>query len=286
MHKKYLYNFAFQQKNYLERKKSIMSISTTLLSLCREAAHAILEVYGQTGNDQVESKSDDTPLTLADRRSHAIIAKGLREQFPDIPVISEEGDIPEYETRSTWERCWLVDPLDGTKEFIKRSGEFTINIALVEKGVPVEGVVYVPVSGQAFFTRDGRAYFLEGGDLSDALPISVRNADPQNLVMAGSRDHVGPGLQKVLENHPRLQLKSMGSSLKFCLLAQGEADLYYRDLPTMEWDTAAAQAVLEAAGGKVFNENGQPLSYNKENLRNPGFMAIGDQTLNWKKLLG
>ncbi len=262
-----------------------MSISTILLSLCRDAAHAILEVYGQTGNDQVESKSDNTPLTLADRRSHAIIVQGLREHFPDIPVISEEGDIPEYETRSTWERCWLVDPLDGTKEFIKRSGEFTINIALVEKGVPVEGVVYVPVSGQAFFTRDGRAWMLEGGDLSDARHVSVRDADPENLVMAGSRDHVGPGLQKVLDKHPRLQLKSMGSSLKFCLLAQGQADLYYRDLPTMEWDTAAAQAVLEAAGGKVFNENGQPLLYNKENLKNPGFMAIGDQSLKWKKLL-
>ncbi len=255
----------------------------TLLSIALEASEAIMDIY-RKNETHINYKADDSPLTQADRKAHKIIVQRLKENFPQIPVLSEEGDIPDYDERKSWDEFWLVDPLDGTKEFIKRSGEFTVNIALIRKGKPVSGIVHVPTQGLSYFAENQKAYKLKGTDISRKEQISTRKLNPDQLVVAGSRDHAGPRLKSLLEKNPQATLKSMGSSLKFCLVAMGEADIYYRDLPTMEWDTAAAQAVVEAAGGIVMNESGQPLTYNKESVKNPYFIALGDKLFDWKQI--
>jgi len=255
----------------------------------REAGAAILEVYGEE-DFGVETKSDDSPLTMADLAAHHIIVNGLSEGAPDIPILSEESDDIPFVERSGWQRYFLVDPLDGTKEFISRNGEFTVNIALIEGGVPVMGVVYVPVkdvlyvgdqaSGNAHVTRDGKT-----------TSISTRKFSPDKAVtVVASRRHGGKALEacmKVLnESFGSVDTTNMGSSLKLCLVAEGEADLYPRLAPTSEWDTAAAQAVLEAAGGKVVDTDLNELRYNtKENILNPFFYVIGDTGYDWNSLL-
>ncbi len=255
----------------------------TILSIALEASEAILDIY-RKDETHVNYKADDSPLTQADRNAHKIIVRRLKENFPQIPVLSEEGNIPGYDERKSWDEFWLVDPLDGTKEFIKRSGEFTVNIALIRHGKPVSGIVHVPTQGLSYFADNQKAYKLKGDDISRKEQIQTRKTNTEQLVIAGSRDHAGPGLKSLLQKNTKATLKSMGSSLKFCLVAMGEADIYYRDLPTMEWDTAAAQAVVEAAGGIVIDESGQPLSYNKESVKNPYFMALGDKNFDWKKI--
>lgn len=257
-----------------------------LLPIVREASKAILEVYNHAENHKyVDYKSDQSPLTLADKAAHEVIEKRLKEAFPHIPVLSEEGSTIPYEQRKQWKQFWLVDPLDGTKEFVKRTGEFTVNIALIENNLPTQGIIYVPVKQQAWYTHSGEAFMLN--DIGTEAPekIKVRQADPNNLAMVGSKDHAGPALKAVLERNPHIAMKSMGSSLKFCLLAIGLADIYYRDNPTMEWDTGAAQAILQAAGGQVITTDGVTLQYNKPVLTNPPFIALGDKGLNWKMIL-
>jgi len=264
-----------------------------------EAGQAILEIYHS--DFDVQRKGDDTPLTLADRRSHAILSQRL--QKTGIPILSEEGkDIP-YQVRKQWNLLWIVDPLDGTKEFIKRNGEFTVNIALVEGGHPVLGVIHAPAIGALYFACQGLGAFklsqmegvgrLNGLSLQEIIARSARlplspfsapsaticNAAPRPLIIVGSRSHATPELMAFVEEkrreHGEVEFISAGSSLKFCLVAEGAADIYPRLGPTMEWDTAAGQAIAENAGRKVLIwREKDPLRYNQKHLWNPWFIVF------------
>lgn len=250
-----------------------------LVDISRRAGAAILEWYD--GDISVMTKDDDSPLTRADLASHAVISHALKHEWPDIPVLSEESaDIP-WQTRKQWKTYWLVDPLDGTKEFINRNGEFTVNIALIDDHRPVIGVVHVPVTGTSYFgSLEGGAWRRDGTDRT--APIRVRQPAPKTPVIVGSRSHANPELEDQLASLGDYHLTSMGSSLKFCRLAEGEADFYPRLGPTSEWDTAAAQAVVNAAGGQVVTLDGRPLAYNrKESYLNPYFFVFGDTTKDW-----
>lgn len=252
-------------------------------SIAEEAGRAILAVY-QTDFD-VEHKKDRTPLTQADMAAHRIIVQRLRELEPDIPVLSEESSHVPFEERCRWRHYWLVDPLDGTREFIKRNGEFTVNIALIADHEPVLGVVHSPVLDRTYFAASGQGAWRRDGD-ADARRIHVRApADP--LVIAGSRSHAGETMQGFLERIGKHELIPMGSSLKFGLVAEGTADLYVRLGKTSEWDTGAAHCVVNEAGGQVTDTAMQPLRYNtKESLLNPEFFVFGETDTDWSKYLG
>jgi 3'(2'), 5'-bisphosphate nucleotidase len=253
-------------------------------SLARRAGAAILEIYA--GSFAVEQKADDSPLTAADMASHRIIVAGLQELTPDIPVLSEESKHIDWNTRRAWDRYWLVDPLDGTREFVKRNGEFTVNIALIENHAPVLGVVLLPVTGALYFGVAGDGAFLEGAPGALPQPIATRAAAAFPAV-AGSRSHGNERQTAMLANLGEHTLVSVGSSIKFCMVARGDADLYLRLGPTSEWDTAAAQCVLEQAGGAVVDLQGAPLRYNTgESLLNPEFLALGDTSVDWLARLG
>lgn len=254
-----------------------------VVELAIKAGDAILEVYAT--DFDVQEKDDASPLTQADMASHHIIGRGLNDLTPDIPVLSEESGLPEFAERSQWHKYWLVDPLDGTKEFVNRNGEFTVNIALIEKNRPVFGVVHVPVKGKSYLGCAG--YGAELRDFRSApVKISVANASSQPARVVGSRSHRGSSLDGFLENLGKYQLHPVGSSLKFCLVAEGAADIYPRLGPTSEWDTAAAQAVVEQAGGSVVTLDGNPLSYNsKAEILNPHFLVIGPQDRDWLGML-
>ncbi|MGH8211982.1 MAG: 3'(2'),5'-bisphosphate nucleotidase CysQ [Rhodanobacteraceae bacterium] len=253
-------------------------------ALARRAGAAILEIYA--GTFAVEHKGDDSPLTAADMASHRIIVEGLHALTPDIPVLSEESAGIPWDERRGWNRYWLVDPLDGTREFIKRNGEFTVNIALVEEHSPVLGVVLAPVTGDLYFGVRDEGAFLERAPGAMPQPIETRAASGMPVV-AGSRSHAQERTGAMLANLGEHRMVSMGSSLKFCLVARGEADLYLRLGPTSEWDTGAAQCVLAEAGGAVLDMRGEPLRYNtKESLLNPEFVAVGDPSVDWLKRMG
>ncbi|MFP6792371.1 MAG: 3'(2'),5'-bisphosphate nucleotidase CysQ [Pseudomonadales bacterium] len=259
-----------------------------MCAVARDAGAAILQVYGDE-DFGVQTKSDDSPLTRADLAAHNIIVEGLQKRAPGIPVLSEESDGISFAERSSWDLYFLVDPLDGTKEFINRNGEFTVNIALIEKGVPMRGVVFVPVK-DVMYTGDqheGIATVTREGETGS---IQVRKLDRASLTVVASRRHGGEALEACLsvlrENFVSIDTTNMGSSLKLCLIAEGEADLYPRLAPTSEWDTAAAQAVVEAAGGKVVDVELKELRYNtKDNILNPFFYVIGDTEFDWNGVL-
>lgn len=250
-----------------------------LCTIAQRAGDAILEVYGR--EFAVELKDDRSPLTDADRVSHRIIGAGLRALDGSVPVLSEESTLPDATTRRAWRRFWLVDPLDGTKEFLKRNGEFTVNIALVDEQRAVLGVVLAPALGWLYYGALGAgAWRREGG--AEARPIRVRSpaAEPPRVV--GSRSHAGGELAGYLAALGPHEITPMGSSLKICLVAEGAADVYPRFGPTSEWDTAAAQAILESAGGRMMDRVGRPLRYNtKDDLLNPHFLAFGDTRRDW-----
>ncbi len=255
----------------------------SVLRLAEQAGQAILEIYNQ--DFDVEHKADNSPLTAADLAAHGLIVAGLKALTPELPILSEESaDIP-WETRRHWQRYWLVDPLDGTREFVKRNGEFTVNIALIDRGVPLFGVVHVPVTGISYLGEQGQGAAKVGTD-GNRQPITA-TADRQTpLRVAGSRSHAGDSLQRFLDKIGAHQIVSMGSSLKLCLVAEGSADIYPRLGPTSEWDTAAAQAVVEAAGGRVTDTAMRPLRYNtKETLLNPHFLVFGDTRVDWSEYL-
>ena len=245
-----------------------------VIDLAREAGDAILSVYNGPDFD-VEAKADDSPLTAADRASHRVIETGLGRLTPEIPLLSEEGrDIP-YDERRHWDRFWLVDPLDGTKEFIKRNGEFTVNIALIEGGRPVWGVIVAPALETIYVGVVGHGAWMQRGGGS-RQPLQVRApASGQGHAVVKSRSHPSGELAEFLETIQVEDSVPVGSSLKFCAVAEGRATLYPRFGPTMEWDTAAGQAIVEAAGGQVVlsSDTRQPLRYNKESLLNPFFIA-------------
>ncbi|MDG5466832.1 3'(2'),5'-bisphosphate nucleotidase CysQ [Deltaproteobacteria bacterium IMCC39524] len=241
--------------------------------IAKAAGQAILSVYD--GDHAVEYKDDKSPLTAADKASHEVIIAGLQKHFPEIPILSEEGAAIPFEERKEWTRFWCVDPLDGTKEFIKRNGEFTVNIALIENGRPVAGVVYVPVQNKMYYGVSGAGCWVSvaGGE---PVKVSVREADQEaGLTVVMSRSHPSPDLEAYLKNIKVVEAMPIGSSLKLCVVAEGLADLYPRLGPTMEWDTAAGHAVVEAAGGTVLQPNDEALVYNKDNLLNPYFIVKG-----------
>lgn len=250
-----------------------------LLKIARDAGDAIMAVYQQDDHG-VEAKVDNSPLTQADLAAHRIIEQGLKALTPDIPQLSEEATTIPFSTRAGWQRYWLIDPLDGTKEFIRRNDEFTVNIALIEDHQPVMGVICLPVSGICYFgSRDGGAWKQK----PDQAPVMIQTrAHSSPLKVLGSRRHKTdketPVLERLTAQFGPLQKDSYGSSLKMCVIAEGLADLYPRLYPTCEWDTAAAQAIVEAAGGLILDSGLQPLRYNmKESLINPDFYVIGDQ---------
>lgn len=251
--------------------------------LACDAGQVILDVYESSDFD-VELKDDDSPLTRADKCSHEVLVAGL-ESLNLGPVLSEEGvDLPWGERRG-WQQYWLIDPLDGTKEFIKRNGEFTVNVALIKDGRPVLGVVYAPVKQLLYYGAAGLGAFKRVGSTSAAEPIQVAPvpASDENWKIVGSRSHQSEDFAAFVARFPSADIVSMGSSLKLCLVAEGSADLYPRLGLTSEWDTAAAQAVVEAAGGQVLNwESRSPLLYNtKESLLNPFFIVCAAPSSLW-----
>ncbi len=247
-----------------------------LVDTAREAGRAILEIYGSDFG--VSYKSDSSPLTEADRRSHEIISARLAEAAPEVPLLSEEGRSIPYQLRKGWHSFFLIDPLDGTKEFVNRNGEFTVNIALVEEGRPVMGVVHVPVEGTTYYAARGLgAYRIREGGIPER--IAVREASGEGLVVVASRSHASPGLDEFLGGLKVGERVSRGSSLKFCLVAEGGADVYPRLGPTWEWDTGAGHSVVEEAGGLVTDLGGNAVVYNKESLKHEGFVVIGDSRI-------
>jgi 3'(2'), 5'-bisphosphate nucleotidase len=254
-----------------------------VVKLAQQAGDAILSVYSE--QFEVTHKTDQSPLTVADLRSHEIISKGLLALTPDVPVLSEEASDISFEQRQQWTRYWLVDPLDGTKEFVSRNGEFTVNIALIEDHVPVLGVVHVPVTSTTYTGALGVGAFKQF-DGQTPEPLRVRSPADSPLRIVGSRSHRGDTLDQYLPKLAPYELVAVGSSLKFCLVAEGSADFYPRFGPTSEWDTAAAQAVVEAAGGQVVKTNGERLRYNtKADLLNPHFLVYGDRKRDWLQIL-
>jgi 3'(2'), 5'-bisphosphate nucleotidase len=253
------------------------------VALARQAGDAILEVYAS--DFDVQSKDDESPLTQADLASHRRIVSGLAAMTPDLPVISEESGLPPFDERRDWTTYWLIDPLDGTREFVNRNGEFTVNIALIADGRPVFGVVHVPVQGKTYVGCEGHGADLRAGEESPR-PIHVAQSSSHPVRVVGSRSHRGASLDAFIERLGDCDLVPMGSSLKFCVVAEGGADVYPRLGPTSEWDTAAAQAVVEQAGGSVVTLDGKPMKYNqKEDILNPHFLVIGATDHDWLALL-
>ena len=251
-----------------------------ICDIAATAGRAILDVYGRA-DFGVTRKNDDSPLTEADQVAHTIITRALAELDPRLPILSEESVPTDHATRRQWSRYWLVDPLDGTKEFVKRNGEFTVNIALVDEHRAVLGAVHAPVLDRMY-----SGAVAVGAWRSDpggaAQPIVVRPNAASPLRVVGSRSHPSPELAAYLAGLPQYEITDMGSSLKICLVAEGAADIYPRLGPTSEWDTAAAQAILESAGGRMIDLAGRPLRYNsKDTLLNPHFLAFGDQRRDW-----
>lgn len=259
------------------------SLIDPVVALAEQAGRTILEVYST--DFEVQTKEDESPLTQADLASHRCIVAGLEQLTPDMPLISEEEGLPEFEVRGAWDRYWLIDPLDGTKEFVNRNGEFTVNIALIENHRPVLGVVHVPVQAKTYIGCEGYgAKLRDGSHPAQSIHVAVQSADPVRIV--GSRSHRGASLDAYLENLGDSSMIPMGSSLKFCVVAEGGADLYPRLGPTSEWDTAAAQAVVEQAGGSVVTLDGKPMQYNaKPDILNPSFFVIGAADRDWLALL-
>lgn len=265
-----------------------MRIDQSLLSrvgaVARAAGAQIMEVYAR-GATPVQHKADDSPLTEADLRAHRAIVEQLTQLEPMLPVLSEEASDVPFAERSRWSSYWLVDPLDGTREFISRNGEFTVNIALIDAHRPVLGVIHVPARDQLFVGAEGvGAWCSDGGMPWRPLRVSAASASPPRV--AGSRSHRGDSLDAFLAALGPHQFMAVGSSLKFCLLAAGEADVYPRLGPTSEWDIAAGHALLAAAGGKVLQLDGSAIEYNRsESLLSPQFVAIGAQDRDWLALL-
>ncbi|MFI5205454.1 MAG: 3'(2'),5'-bisphosphate nucleotidase CysQ [Candidatus Paceibacterales bacterium] len=249
-----------------------------LVDIAKKAGDEIMDVYAT--DFSVERKDDKSPLTEADKRANAVILKGLADLYPGIPAISEETKLTPFAGRRNWPLYWLIDPLDGTKEFIKKNGEFTVNIALVSMGKPVLGVVYAPALSKCYFGIEGQGAFMNAGIGGEWKKIEnpVHYSQKDEVRVVASRSHLTDETLKFVEDlksqGKQVDFVSSGSSLKFCLVAEGAADVYPRFGPTMEWDTAAAQAVANAAGKKVLNTSTrQELTYNKENLLNPNFIV-------------
>jgi len=248
-----------------------------LIDICSNAGQEILEIYKKTDLG-IEYKEDNSPLTLADKKSHECICASLNKLYPNIPILSEEGAKIAYKDRSKWKLFWLVDPIDGTKEFIKKNGEFTVNIALIEDQKPILGIVYAPVLNKYWYGSKDGSFVIDHGKTKK---IKVNNTQDKKIKVVASRSHKSPKLDNFLKNFEDYTLLTMGSSIKICLVAEGIADIYPRLAPTMEWDTAAAHAVLKFAHGNLIDINTQlEMIYNRENLKNSHFIANSSIDLN------
>ena len=265
----------------------MIKLDTNLLKQVEDIALAagkeILRVYGQTGEIETSYKDDHSPLTIADRRAHDLIENELTKRTPEIPVISEESQSVDYDLRKSWKQFWLVDPLDGTKEFLKRNGEFTVNIALIEDCRPVLGVVYAPALASLYSAVKGAGAFVS--DSKGRRAIRTADYRQGGLVIAASRSHSDKKLADFLAAVQPVRLLSVGSALKICLVAEGSAHLYPRFGPTMEWDTGAAHCVLAEAGGTLRTLSGETLAYNRKDMLNPGFFACGSPPFPWQEYL-
>jgi len=286
--------FMLSPKNFIPIKNEIVmsdlkDFFIPLKQIVVAAGEAILQVYHSDEPIAVESKSDDSPVTKADHAAHIIIDKGLKSLATHYPVLSEEGGMPEFEERRQWQRYWLVDPLDGTKEFINKNDEFTVNIALIEGGEAILGMVYVPVTGALYYGAKSAGAWKELEGETQKIQVSPVTFK-QKLTVVGSRRHGAEALEAMLKNvEPKfesIELVSMGSSLKICAIAEGTAHWYPRLALTSEWDTAAAHAVLNAAGGKIMNIELEALDYNqKADILNPYFHAVGDSHFDWEAMI-
>lgn len=256
--------------NVAERKKLLLQV----IALAEKAGQAIMVVYNREDLG-LTYKEDTSPLTEADLAAHHLIIEGLAKLTPDWPALSEESQSVSYDMRKTWNRYWLIDPLDGTKEFVKRSNEFTVNIALIEDGAPVMGVVYAPALDHCYYALEGAGASKKEGN-GPVFSISAKHRVHKAVQIAVSRSHLGKATVDFLEKIGPYELLGMGSSLKLCLVAEGVADLYPRLGRTMEWDTAAAQSIVTEAGGSVTDAQGHPLKYNKADLANPNFFVRGN----------
>ena len=254
-----------------------------IITLAEQAGEKILEIYET--DYAIEHKEDETPVTEADMAAHHFIEAGLKALTPEIPILSEESAGIPFETRQQWQRYWLVDPLDGTREFIKRNGEFSVNIALVDDGIAILGVVYAPVMRTSYYARRGAGAFKrEPG--RQAVSMNCQQPARDKVIVAGSRSHRGASLNAFLAKLNHYDIISMGSALKSCLVAEGVVDVYPRLGPTSEWDTAAAQCVVEEAGGRLTDTNMEVLRYNtKDSLLNPYFFVSGDPDRDWSVYL-
>lgn len=264
------------------------NILLEMVAVARTAGEAILEIY-QSCDFGVEMKADDSPLTRADTLAHNIIVNHLESKFSDIPCLSEESESNSFTERKQWKRCFIIDPLDGTKEFIAKNDDFTVNIALIDKGKPILGVVYAPVQDTLYYaSQEGGAFKVKKGNKPKKITVrSVPMAkDKPKLTIVSSRRHGLENVKKLCKKLGNYEITSRGSSLKMCLIAEGQADFYPRLAPTAEWDTAAAQVIVEAAGGKIVDLEFYPLTYNqKKSILNPHFYVIGDPNFDWKAVL-
>ena len=258
-------------------KKNMLKI----LKIAKQAGEEIIKIYS-SNSFGIEYKKDESPLTRADKISNEIILTNLREIYPEVPILSEEEKNIPYTARKNWDYYWLIDPLDGTKDFIKRNGEFTVNIALVHKDRPIFGVVYAPVLDVFYYAIEVKGAFKQNKKrILEKLPIEINNEfakDSNKITIVASRSHMSDEtnqyINKIKEKHNEVEVTSIGSSLKLCMVAEGKADVYPRFGPTMEWDTAASQVIVEQSGGRVINaKTRKPLKYNKENLLNPWFIV-------------
>lgn len=260
---------------------SLEELIEPVQALAIQAGNAILNIYEDAQDQIIEVKRDGSPLTKADQLAHEMIIQQLFELTPDIPILSEESTEIPYSERVAWERYWLVDPLDGTKEFLQRTGEFTVNIALIEKQHSVLGVVYAPVSGDCYYAARQVGAFKQTAQ-AEKIVLQVTQELPAKMRIVASRLHGQAQLTELLEKIAVYEIKYIGSSLKLCLIAEGKADIYPRLGTTSEWDTAAAQCIVEQAGGTVIDLYGFPLHYNAtDSLQNPHFLVIGDKGYPW-----
>ena len=243
----------------------------TVCSLSIQAGEAILDIYNGQRRGEFLLKADESPLTLADQASHRIITSGLAGLTPEIPCLSEEGSIPSYEIRAHWDYFWCVDPLDGTKEFLQRNGEFTVNIALIHQRMPVLAAIYIPVSGTLYYGTQATGSWKRSPDGS-LVALRADNAASQWTAVR-SRSHASEEELQLLKAYPVVAQIAAGSSLKFCLVAEGLAHFYYRHGPTMEWDTAAGHLIVECSGGILTTPTGDPFLYNKPSLTNGPFIC-------------
>ena len=258
--------------------KKILQLISEVNKIAIKAGHKIMEVYQDVDNFNVEIKGDDSPLTRADKEANKIICDGLEKLSIKYPIISEENKEIPYAERKDFEYVWMVDPLDGTKEFIKRNGEFTVNIALIHQNKSVAGVVYTPVTEELYYAVKGEGAWVEQAGSKKSLAATYYRSDEKALSIVCSRSHLNDETQQFIDDYNEPLKVAKGSSLKFLILASGEAQVYPRLAPTMEWDTAAAHIILEEAGGEILKaKDAQPMVYNKENLLNPHFVAYGNR---------